>query len=48
MIINILIKPKNVEHSKNFNKELQNIFKKVIREEKYNNFNEKYTRRNQR
>lgn len=31
------------EHSENFNKDLENIKKKKIRAEEYNNSNEKYT-----
>ena len=34
--------------SENFNKEIENIKKLLIRTEEYNNWNEKHTRRNQK
>ena len=34
------------EHSKNSNKDLENIKKESVRTEKYNKWNEKHTRRN--
>ena len=36
------------EHSKKFNKELENNGKEPKRDEEYNTWNEKYTRRNSR
>ena len=33
------------EHSENINKKLENVFKKLIRTEEYNNCNRKYTRK---
>ena len=34
------------EHSKNFDKKLDNIKKEPVRTEEYNNWNEKHTRSN--